>query len=77
MFLNQASQQNVRKTPTKNFWDDCFTVLVSVLGTISNFCPVFLFIMHIKETHRVHFFRARYQPSKLLAFARSSRFNVD
>ena len=35
MFLNQSSQQNVRKTPKNEFCDDCFAALVTAFGTIT------------------------------------------
>ena len=33
MFLNQPSQQNIRKTSTKEFCDGCFTTLVTISNT--------------------------------------------
>ena len=40
MFLNKPSQQNVGKIPTIEFCDDCFTALVTTLGTIIFFTRI-------------------------------------
>ena len=32
MFLNQPSQQNVKKIPLKDFCDGCFTALMTAFG---------------------------------------------